>query len=195
MRGPLTTTNAHRSPHSRRHPYPSRRGAPCRRPPPSSPTGPGRSPQPHDSQGGGLQPKPLPRKGEHLKPFPLWGKLKEGRGGVLPPLPRRPLRNRPSASSTGGAERSCLFSQREEIEMRGPLTTTTGYRSPPTLAVSHPSYTKPPRVRIEASPLPTTTNAHRSPATACPDPGAGRLQPKPLPRRGSTSNLSPSGGN
>ena len=31
----------------------------------------------------------------------------------------------------GGAGRSCLFSQREKIEMRGRLTTTKGYRSPP----------------------------------------------------------------
>ena len=30
-----------------------------------------------------------------------------------------------------GAGRSCLFSQREKIEMRGRLATTTGYRSPP----------------------------------------------------------------
>ena len=64
----------------------------------------------------GYRRPPLP-EGERLKPFPLWGKLKEG--------------TRPMGASEGGAGRSCLFSQREKIEMRGPLATTTGYRRPP----------------------------------------------------------------
>ena len=52
--------------------------------------------------------------GDHFK-SPLW----------------RPLRNPPAGSRKGGAGRSCLFSRREKIEMRGRLATTTGYRSPP----------------------------------------------------------------
>ena len=40
----------------------------------------------------------------------------------------------------GRAGRSCLFSPREKIEMRGTLATATGHRSPPPLVVSHPGY-------------------------------------------------------
>ena len=41
------------------------------------------------------------------------------------------MRNPPAGSRKGGAGRSCLFSPREKIEMRGRLATTAGYRSPP----------------------------------------------------------------
>ena len=55
----------------------------------------------------------------------------------------RPLHNRPRASM-GGSGRSCLFSQREKIEMRGHLATTAGYRSPsPSRSVTPVSQTSP----------------------------------------------------
>ena len=56
----------------------------------------------------------------------------------------RPLRNPPAGSSMGGAGRSCLFSPREKIEMRGPLATTTGYRSPPPSRSVTPVTQRPP---------------------------------------------------
>ena len=74
------------------------------------------------------------------KPLSPWERLREGTrrqarrarralpAGLLSPC--RPLHNRPRASM-GGAGRSCLFSPREKIEMRGTLATATGYRSPP----------------------------------------------------------------
>ena len=41
-----------------------------------------------------------------------------------------------------GTGRSCLFSPREKIEMRGTLATATGYRSPPPSRSVTPSYAK-----------------------------------------------------
>ena len=72
------------------------------------------------------------------KPLSPWERLREGTrrqarrarralpAGLLSPC--RPLHNRPRASM-GGAGRSCLFSPREKIEMRGTLATTKGHRS------------------------------------------------------------------
>ena len=61
-----------------------------------------------------------------------------------PLSPWRPLRNPPAGSSMGGSGRSCLFSQREKIEMRGRLATTAGYRSPsPSRSVTPVSQTSP----------------------------------------------------
>ena len=53
-------------------------------------------------------------------------------GGDLREGARRQARRR------GGAAESYLFSHREKIEMRGPLATTTGHRSPPTPPVGAP---------------------------------------------------------
>ena len=53
------------------------------------------------------------------------------------PLPWRPLHNRPRASM-GGSGRSCLFSRREKIEMRGHLANRRGLSKSATLAGSHP---------------------------------------------------------
>ena len=140
MRGPLTTTKAHRSaPRS-----PSERPAP----PPSV----------------------IPAKaGIHpsLRPLPLWGRLREGRAPSGLFSPRRPLqtpsRGRPTPAGLGkGRRRGVLpplplgegwgegggrrgprdlaearppsyakVSPREKIEMRGPLTTTKAHRSAP----------------------------------------------------------------
>ena len=125
--------------------------------------------------------------------LPLRGKLKEGQGGVLPPLPRRPLRNPPSDSSMGGAGRSCLFSPREKTEMRGPLATTNAHRSPNPRR--HPSFprtresTPPvgaPLVGARHPPLPPGQVAARSPPTARvgahlnPPPKGEHLKPFPL---------------
>ena len=75
---------------------------------------------------------------------------------VSPPVyakvPVEAIRESPAGSSMVGVGRSCLFSQREKIEMRGRLATTTGYRSPPTLAVSHPVHAKVPIGAIRESP-------------------------------------------
>ncbi len=56
---------------------------------------------------------PPPPLGDHLKPLSLWERLREGRGRGA----GGPLRN--------------LFSPREKIEMRAPLTTANRYRNPP----------------------------------------------------------------
>ena len=67
-------------------------------------------------------------------------------------VPIGAIRESPSGSSMGGVGRPYLFSQREKIEMRGRLATTTGYRSPPTLAVSPPVHAKVPVGAIHESP-------------------------------------------
>ena len=132
MRGPLATTTGYRSP-------PPSRSAP--------------------------PPTPSPRRSAPST-FPPLGELKEGTrprrvGGRAggdgqrrakahrspPPSPLsrwRPLRSPPAGSSMGGAERSCLFSPREKIEMRGPLATATGYRSPSPSRSVTPATQRPP---------------------------------------------------
>ena len=116
MRGPLATATGYRSPPPSRSvtpPTPSpRRSAPPTFPPLGE-TERGHAPQARRRAGGGER-----RAKAHRSPPPS-------------PLSRwRPLHNRPRASM-GGAGRSCLFSPREKIEMRGTLATATGYRSPP----------------------------------------------------------------
>ena len=75
----------------------------------------------------------------------------------------------------GGAGRSCLFSPREKIEMRGPLATTTGYRSPPPSRSVTPVTQRSP-LREHLKPLSPWERLREAPARHAP-----LDNPQPLP--------------
>ena len=113
--------------------------------------------------------------GREVFPLSRWERVgvRAGGGGVCATLPEP------------AAQGDAKVSPREKTEMRGPLTTTTGYRSPP--PSRHPS--APPVGAIRESPSPPAF-----PFWTKLKEGRGGVPSKPSPK-GSASNLSPSGGN
>ena len=93
----------------------------------------------------------------------------------------------------GGVGRSCLFSQREKIEMRGRLVTTTGHRRPPPSRSVTPATQRSPTGQDRGEgpphhpPKPLEARHH----AARPPPTPSGLRSFPLPRAALPPTLAP----
>ena len=93
----------------------------------------------------------------------------------------------------GGVGKSCLFSQREKIEMRGRLVTTTGHRSPPPSRSVTPATQRSPMGQDRGEGPPHTHQSPSKPATSqltLPPPSRAS-DPFPLPRNALRLTLPP----